>query len=236
MSKSLNKISEFYVKVLKDSPLSKDANEYLNSRNFTPETLAEFGVGYSPPRVVDYLALGALTYSDINNLTNLGHLFEQKNKAYSDKFYGRIVFPLRNTAGQVLGFAAREIDGSMPKYLNSAESDIYHKSRCLYGLDLAAPHMYRNNYAILCEGYTDAMAFHQVGHKMAVACGGTHATRQQLILIGRYTNRIFLSFDSDIAGDKVTARTLDLAKSMGFKVGHIEIERGKDPAEVLLGS
>jgi DNA primase len=208
----------------------------LYDRGFTDETIQGFEVGFSPDAVVDYLAIGALNYSDLTSLAELEHLFQQKNKAYSDKFRNRITFPLKNANGQALGFAAREIDGSMPKYLNSAESGVYQKSRCLYGLQLAAPHMYGADYAILCEGYTDAMAFHQTGHKMAVACGGTYATKQQLSMIGRYTNKLYLSFDADEAGDGVTNRTSDLARSMGFRVGFIDMERGKDPAEALLGS
>lgn len=236
MSKSLNRISDFYSKVLYESPLSQNALKYLIDRGFNESTLKAFGVGYSPNVVVDYLSIDALNYSDLSSLTEIGHLFQQKNKAYSDKFKGRITFPLKTSTGQVLGFAAREIDGSSPKYLNSQESSVYQKSRCLYGLQLAAQHIYSNDLAILCEGYTDAMAFHQVGYKSAVACGGTYATRQQLALIGRYTRNIYLSFDSDEAGDAVTSRTTDLAKAMGFRVGFLTIERGKDPAEVLLGS
>lgn len=236
MSKSLNKISEFYSKVLNESPLSQKALEYLINRGFQEKTLHEFGVGYSPNVVVDYLSIDALKYSDLTTLVDLGHLFQQKNKAYSDRFKNRITFPLKNTSGSVLGFAAREIDGASPKYLNSQESDVYQKSRCLYGLQLAAPHIYEHDLAILCEGYTDAMAFHQVGYKSAIACGGTYATRHQLALIGRYTRNIYLSFDSDEAGDAVTSRTSELAKDMGFRVGYLDIERGKDPAEVLLGS
>lgn len=235
MSKALNRISDFYGRVLHESPLGQEAYSYLKSRGFTDEIIKEYGVGFCPSAVIDYLALDALNYSDIEALIDLEHLFQQKNKAYSDRFKGRITFPLVNTAGDTLGFAAREIDGSLPKYLNSSESTVYQKSRCLYGIQLAAKHIYAANFAILCEGYTDAMAFRQTGKKMAVACGGTYATKHQLAVIGRYTNNLYLSFDSDEAGEGVTVRTDDLARSMGFNVGFIEIEKGKDPAEALLG-
>jgi DNA primase len=140
-----------------------------------------------------------------------------------------------DSSGATLGFAAREINGERPKYVNSAESSVYHKARCLYGLQIAAPYIYDADYAILCEGYTDAMAFHQVGKKMAVAAGGTYATDHQLALIGRYTNKVFLAFDADEAGDGVTNRTTATAKSMGFEVAYITMKRGEDPAEHLLG-
>jgi len=235
VSRSLDKIAQFYQKVLFESPLGKDALDYLHSRRFTDETLREFEVGFCPDVVIDYLGLGALNYSDLINLVDLEHLFQQKNKAYSDRFHGRVMFPLKNTNGDTLGFAARSLGGAAQKYLNSAESEAYQKSRCLYGLQLAAKSIYEQDYAILGEGYTDAMAFRQVGKHNAVACGGTYATKQQLALIGRYTRNIYLAFDSDEAGDGVTLRTTDLAKSMGFRVGFLEIERGKDPAEALLG-
>lgn len=235
MSKALDRVRDFYSRVLHESPMGRDAYSYLSSRGFTDEIISEYGVGYSPNAVVDYLGVGALNYSDLVTLTDIEHLFQQKNRAYADRFKGRITFPLINVAGQTLGFAARQLDGSLPKYLNSSESEVYQKSRCLYGVQLAAEHIYSHDYAILCEGYTDAMAFRQTGHKMAVACGGTYATKHQLAIIARYTNNLYLAFDADDAGEGVTIRTDDLARSMGFNVGHIEIEAGKDPAEALLG-
>lgn len=235
MTKALDRVSAFYSKVLRESPLGEQAYGYLKDRGFTDDTLEEFEVGFSPNVVVDYLALDALNYSDLAALTELEHLFQQKNKAYSDRFSGRITFPLKNTSGSTLGFAAREIDGSVPKYLNSSESAVYQKSRCLYGIQLAAEPIYEADFAILCEGYTDAMAFRQTGHTAAVACGGTYATSHQLAMIARYTKKLYLAFDSDEAGEGVTMRTNDLARSMGFSVGFIEIEQGKDPAEALLG-
>lgn len=215
--------------------MGQEAYAYLSERGFTDEIIKEYGVGFSPNAVIDYLKVDALNYSDLVTLTDIEHLFQQKNGAYSDRFKGRITFPLVDVSGSTLGFAARQIDGTLPKYLNSSESEVYQKSRCLYGIQLAAEHIFRKDYAILCEGYTDAMAFRQLGHKMAVACGGTYATKHQLAIIGRYTRNLYLAFDSDEAGEGVTVRTDDLARSMGFNVGFIEIEEGKDPAEALLG-
>jgi len=230
----LDRISTFYRKVLFESPLGAPALEYLRSRGFTDETIRNFDVGFSPSPIVDYKAIGALSYSDITKLEDIEHLFSLKGSSYGDKFNGRVTFPLKSPSGSTLGFAAREIDGSLPKYLNSAESSEYHKARCLYGLQLACESMYDNNYAILCEGYTDAMAFHQIGKDMAIACGGTYATAHQLALIGRYTKNLALAFDADDAGDGVTGQTTILARSMGFRVALLETVRGKDPAEVIL--
>jgi len=234
MSSSLDRVSQFYHKVLFESPLGKQAIEYLYERGFTRETLEYFEVGFSPDILIDYLSIEALSYSDLTNLEDIEHLFKLKSGAHADKFKGRITFPLKSVANRTLGFAAREINGEHPKYLNSTESSEYHKARCLYGLQLASDSIYDSNYAILCEGYTDAMAFHQIGKTMAIACGGTYATQHQLALIGRYTKNLALAFDADEAGDGVTDKTTALAKSMGFRVAHLETERGKDPAEAIL--
>ena len=231
---SLDRISRFYQRVLFESPLGESALSYLHDRGFTDEILKGFEVGYSPEVIVDYVSIKALNYSDLNKLEDLEHLFPLKGGVYKDKFNGRITFPLKTVGGRTLGFAAREINGELPKYLNSTESSEYHKARCLYGIQLAAESIYDSNYAILCEGYTDAKAFHQVGKTMAVACGGTYATDHQLAIIARYTKNLALAFDADDAGDGVTDQTTILAKKMGFKVAHLETERGKDPAEVLL--
>lgn len=230
---ALSNIAEFYNRILFESSLGLEALSYLHSRGFTDESLKLFKVGFSPNAIVDYISASSLKYSDIAKLEDVKHLFPS-GKFYSDRFKGRITFPLMNTNNQTLGFAARDINGVLPKYLNSAESHIYSKSRCLFGLQLAAKSIFESNYAILCEGYTDAIAFHQKGKSQAVACGGTYATSSQLSLIGRYTTNILLAFDADDAGDSVTNKTTRLAVSMGFKIKHLQLERGKDPADVLL--
>jgi DNA primase len=234
MTTPLDRVSSFYQRVLFESPLGKSALDYLYERGFTDETLKAYEVGFSPSAVVDYIAIKALSFSDLTKLEDIEHLFKLKNGSFQDKFSGRITFPLKTCSNRTLGFAAREIDGTLPKYLNSTESSEYHKARCLYGIQVATEAIFDSNYAILCEGYTDAMAFHQVGQTMAVACGGTHATQYQLALIGRYTMNLVLAFDADDAGDGVTDQTTALAKKMGFKVARLDTERGKDPAEVLL--
>lgn len=231
---SLTTIARFYSKVLNESPLAQSSRDYLYERGFTKDTLDTFCIGYSPEPIIDYIALDALKYSDLLNLEEVKHLFKLENGAYSDRFRGRITFPFTSSAGNVLGFAARSIGGELPKYLNSSESTAYSKSRCLFGLSQAHESIFDSNFAILCEGYTDAMAFHQAGKHEAVACGGTHATSYQLSLIARYTKNLLLAFDADDAGDSVTQKTLHLATSMGFNTKILKMDRGKDPAESLL--
>lgn len=234
MSTGLDKISKFYTQVLLESPKAQEARDYLLSRGFTEETLREFGVGFSPNARIDYIKHGYLTYSEVDFLINIQHLFRQSSNLCSDRFSGRVLFPVKKPNGQVSGFAARTITDELPKYLNSAESSVYKKAHVLFGLDLAKDHIYDSDRAIICEGYTDAMAFYQSGIKIAVAAGGTHATSHQLAQIARYTQNIYLAFDSDAAGDAVTQNTYRLIKEMGLNAGKIDIPRGKDPAEVLL--
>ena len=235
MNKCLDHINAFYQLTLYTSPVGSPAINYLYARGFTDETIKKFSIGFSPNQLVDYRGMDVLRYSDLSSLEKLQHIFPTTAGQYIDKFKGRITFPLINTNDNTLGFAARSIKGELPKYLNSAESSVYHKAKCLFGLQLAAPHIYDHDYAILCEGYTDVMAFHQIGKQMAVAAGGTYATKHQLALIGRYTNNIFLAFDADDAGDGVTGRTTQAAKEMGFNIAHLTMGRGEDPAEHILG-
>lgn len=234
MAAALNKIADFYTKILLESDFASEALQYIKSRGFTDETITNFGVGYSPSFNVNYIKNGYLTYTDVNNLVEYQHLFENSSQKFSDRFSGRLTFPVKKPNGVVSGFAARSINGDLPKYLNSAESSVYKKAHVLFGLNLAKDSIYLANKAIICEGYTDAMAFHQAGIKIAVACGGTHATSSQLAQIARYTNNIYLAFDADSAGDAVTNSTYNLLKSMGLKAGFINLPRGKDPADVLL--
>ncbi len=234
MIAALDHITEFYHRVLLESDAGKAALEYITERGFTEETLRAFKVGFSPTTPINYTKQGFLTFSEVETLVDLKHLFKNDRAKFHDRFSGRILFPVMDSTGRTKGFAARTITGDLPKYLNSAESTAYQKSRSLFGLNLAKAAIYDNNKAIICEGYTDAMAFHQVGVKMAVACGGTHATKQQLAQISRYTSNIYLAFDADEAGDSVTASTYISAKDMGLKVGKMSIPRGKDPADVLL--
>lgn len=231
---ALDSITAFYQKVLFESPQGSEALEYLRGRGFSDEIIQEYDVGFCPRIPVNYTKGGWLTYSELDALVEYKHLFKGQKSNYTDKFAGRIMFPVKNAVGQVTGFAARTITDELPKYLNSAESDAYRKSRILFGMDLAKEAIFDADKAILCEGYTDAMAFRQAGHTMAIACGGTYATKHQLAQIARYTSNIYLAFDADEAGDGVTENTRAFAKEMGLKVGNIKIPRGKDPADVLL--
>jgi len=231
---ALDSITEFYHQVLLDTPAGKVGLDYLLERGFNTDTISQFDVGFCPSGVVEYTKNGYITFSELEALLEFKHLFKGRSGKYLDKFSGRLMFPVKNSLGDVTGFAARTITNELPKYLNSAESSAYRKSRSLFGLDLAKDAIYDADRAIICEGYTDAMAFHQVGIKFAVACGGTYATKFQIAQIARYTSNIYLAFDADEAGDGVTQSTRGFAQEMGLKVGDIKIPRGKDPADVLL--
>jgi len=231
---ALDSITEFYHRVLLETPAGKSGLDNLIGRGFNEATIKQFDVGFCPSGIVDYTKNGYITFSELEALIDFKHMFKGRNGKYLDKFSGRLMFPVKNSLGEVTGFAARTITNELPKYLNSAESPAYRKSRSLFGLDLAKEAIYDADRAIICEGYTDAMAFHQVGVTIAVACGGTYATKFQLAQIARYTSNIYLAFDADEAGDGVTQNTRGFAQEMGLKVGDIEIPRGKDPADVLL--
>lgn len=236
MSRYLNSISEFYQKVLLESPAGEPALKYLKGRGFTDETIRNFGVGFSPRTAVSYVTKGYLTYTELDTLVEVEHLFNSAQGVCADRFANRVTFPVTDSLGRVHGFAARAMSAVPQKYLNSAESRLYKKSEALFGFSLAFDSMYDKDRAIICEGYTDAMAFHQVGFTEAVAIGGTYASKTQLSKVARYTDNVYLAFDADDAGAEVTNRTVDLANSMGLNVKTLPIPEGKDPAEHLLES
>lgn len=236
MTTAFTRIAAFYTKVLLEAPVAEQAREYLFGRGFTQETIEQFGVGYSPSGRIDYLKHQYLPPSAIEILVDAGHLYPKGSDTYEDRFAGRITFPFTDSTGTVTGFAARTLGNDPPKYLNSSSSKYFIKAKNIFGLHLAKESIYKADKVVLCEGYTDAMAFHQRGITNAVAVGGTYATKHHLAVIARYTNKFYLAFDSDEAGEQVTDRTKVLIKEMGMTYGLMNLPKGKDPADVLLAA
>jgi hypothetical protein len=144
------------------------------------------------------------------------------------------VFPLADARGRVLGFQARRIhedDGLQAKYVNTPESELFHKGSVVYGLDLARAAIARENRACVVEGNTDVIALRQVGFEPVVACMGTALTEQQLRELGRLTKRLWLAFDGDAAGESATLRGMELAAAQDFDVKVVALEPGRDPAD-----
>ena len=203
---------------------------YFRSRGFRDDTVADFGIGWCPERW-DSMTKAALEagYS-LDRLISAGLTKERDGSAY-DFFRGRVMFPIRDTTGRVIGFGGRTLrkDKDVAKYFNSPESALYHKGDVLYGLDLARPAIVREDRVLLVEGYTDVMALHQAGVKHAVASSGTALTEGQIKLIRRFTRRVTVLYDGDAAGIRASLRGIDLLLAAGCDVQVVRFPDGEDP-------
>lgn len=208
----------------------QSAIPYLIERGFKIETIKKFGLGYSLDKWDDFTLYASKNGYKKEYLLKTS-LSKQKDQQYYDTFRGRIIFPIHNISGRVIGFGARVLSNekNQPKYLNTAESEIYHKSNVLYGLFFAKNAVVREKNCYLVEGYTDVISLHQVGIENVVASSGTSLTQGQIKLIKRYTNNITLLFDNDLAGIKAAFRSIDLIIEAGMNIQLVLLPAGEDP-------
>lgn len=205
--------------------------EYLKKRELSDETIKSFGLGYSNKTSNDlYLYLKKKGHSD-ELLKAAGLVSFSEKIGMCDKFWNRVMFPIQDINHRVIGFGGRVMGDGEPKYLNSPETEIFDKSRNLYGLNFARTS--RQGNIILCEGYMDVIAMHQAGFKQAVASLGTAFTSGQANLLRRYTEQVLLSYDSDGAGTKAALRAIGILREAGLTGKVINLEPYKDPDEFI---
>ncbi|MGB4660474.1 MAG: DNA primase [Mobilitalea sp.] len=213
------------------SPRGEFAHEYLLNRSISEETIKQFGLGFSN-KYSDglYKYLKGLGYED-EFLKQSGLVTIDEQRGGYDKFSNRVMFPIMDINGRVIGFGGRVLGDGQPKYLNSPETMLFDKSRTLYGLNIARTS--RKNNLLVCEGYMDVIALHQAGFTNAVAALGTAFTVFHANLIKRYTNEVILTFDSDHAGTQATLRAIPILKEAGLSVKVINMKPYKDPDEFI---
>ena len=206
----INKLAAQYFYVQLKSEQGKTAHAYLTGRQLSEETIKAFGLGYSSKYSDDlfrYLRKRGYT-EDLIRQAGLINT-DEKNGVY-DKFWNRVMFPIMDVNNRVIGFGGRVMGDAKPKYLNSPETEIFDKSRNLYGLNRARTS--RKPYFLVCEGYMDVIALHQAGFDSAVASLGTSLTEEQARIIARHTDRIVISYDADGAGQAAAQRAIDILK------------------------
>lgn len=211
------------------------AMEFLKSRDFTIETLKKFLIGYSADSWDEtHQSLKRLGY-DLDTLIHAGIAGKSEQGKVYDRFRGRVMFPIRDFMGYVIGFGARILsdDKSQAKYLNSPQTIVYDKSKVVYGIYEAKDAIRSQDLAIIVEGYADVMMLHQSGFHNAVAASGTALTDEQLKLISRYSRRVIFAFDSDKAGQNATEKALIPAIKAGFDVKIILMPEGSDPDSII---
>ncbi len=232
----LARTCDYYQRVLWDAPEAARAREYLAGRGLGEETLRAFRVGYAPSawdRVL--LASRRAGYSEAElYATGLAQRSRQNPGQVYDRFRERIMFPLCDVRGRVLGFGARAMrDNQQPKYLNTSDNDIYHKGQHLYGADVARAHATRAGRVILCEGYTDVIALHQAGLRETVGLMGTALTAEQVSELARLASTVLLALDADSAGQEAMLRAATLAARQRLELRVVPLPAGADPAELV---
>ncbi len=231
----LTRTAAYYERCLWEADEAKAAREYLESRGLGEEILREFHVGYSPSawdRVLLASRRGGFTEQELY-ATGLAQRSKENGRLY-DRFRGRIMFPLADVRGRVLGFGARAMrDEQKPKYLNTSDNDVYHKGLHLYGSDLARAHAARAGQAILCEGYTDVIALHQAGLRNTVGSMGTALTAEQVGELARMAQTVLLALDADSAGQEAMLKAAGLAAKRKLELRVVALPPGTDPADLV---
>jgi DNA primase len=233
---SMYLVSEFAKTYFHETLLNSEEGKaiglsYFKERGFTNETIAKFGLGYSPETWDAFTKEALAKGYQLDYLDKVGLTIVREDGKHFDRFKGRVMFPIQSLSGRNLGFGGRILnnDKKAAKYLNSPESDIYHKSKVLYGIFHAKQAIAKQNNCYLVEGYTDVIQLHQAGIENVVASSGTALTPDQIRLINRLTKNITVLFDGDAAGLRASVRGIDLILEEGMNVKVCTFPDGDDP-------
>lgn len=223
--------AKYFHNILLENPKGKAIGySYFKERGFTDETIKKFQLGYALDQWTAFTDEAIRQKYNIEFLEKTGLTIVKETKQF-DRFKGRVLFPIHSMSGRVLGFGGRilKIDKKAAKYLNSPESEIYHKSKILYGIYHAKQTIAREDNCYLVEGYTDVIQFDQSGIHNTVASSGTALTADQIRLVSRLTNNITVLFDGDAAGIRASIRGVDLILEQGMNVKVVAFPDGEDP-------
>jgi len=220
----------FYVTMLNTHKGKAIGLSYFKERGFRDDTIKTFELGYCLDEWSGFTDAAIAKGYDIKYLASTGLTIVKENKQF-DRFKGRVMFPIHSMSGRILGFGGRILtaDKKAAKYLNSPESDIYHKSKILYGIYQAKKEIAKQDNCYLVEGYTDVISFHQSGIENVVASSGTALTSDQIRLVNRLTKNITVLFDGDAAGIRASIRGIDLILEQGMNVKVVQFPDGEDP-------
>jgi len=231
---SINDIAaNYYSNMLEKTSSSSESKRYIAKRGLDAAVIKKFRVGYADSSwksLLDYLS-GRGIKQDM--ILNAGLVTKGKDSSCYDLFRNRVVFPIFDARDKVIGFGARVMDETLPKYINSPETAVYRKGQHLYGLNFAKADIKEKNFAIITEGYLDVITCHQYGVNNAIASLGTALTTEQIRLLKRYTHNVVMLYDADKAGEMASLRGLDLFLEEGMNVKVATLEEGHDPDSFL---
>lgn len=230
--------ARFFYRQLTQSGRGRPALDYLRQRGFTPETIKRFGLGFAPNEWDALLTAAEDEQVDPETLEKAGLVIERNDgSGYYDRYRGRVIFPIFSHIGKVLAFAGRILDPDderdQPKYINSPETEVYHKKEVLYGLHQAKQSIRKTDEVLLVEGYTDVITLSQAGVENVVASSGTALTEQQVSVLDRYANRALLLYDADEAGERAAMRGMERVLEEGMGAYAVELPAGNDPDDYV---
>lgn len=229
--KDMNKLAAAYFHYLLKSEHGTNAMKYLKNRGLTDETINKFGLGFSDVYSDDlYKYLRTKGYKD-EELKDSGLVKFDEKQGGTDRFWNRVMYPIIDTNNRVIGFGGRVMGDGKPKYINTQDTPVFDKSRNLYGLNLAKKS--KRHGIIFCEGYMDVISMHQAGFDNAVASLGTALTVGQVNLVKRFTDHVYLAYDSDEAGTKAALRALEIMREFEMPARVISLKPYKDPDELI---
>ncbi|MCH8233814.1 MAG: DNA primase [Bacteroidetes bacterium] len=223
--------TDYFISNLKNSDEGKSVGlTYFKNRGLTEEIIEKFELGYSLEAWDDLYKAAIKQGFGKDIIEKAGLIIKKEEKVY-DRFRGRVIFPIYNQTGKVIAFGARTLkkDTKQPKYVNSPETEIYHKSNVLYGVHMAKGPIRKADNCFLVEGYTDVISLHQVGIENVVSSSGTSLTEEQIRLVSRYSENITVLFDGDPAGIKASLRGIDMLLAGGQNVKAVVLPEGHDP-------
>ena len=225
--------SRFYQACLLRTAYGKQALAYLAGRGITQEIIERFTIGYALDNFTALTASLGKRGCAPELLVQAGLVAEGGRSGFYDKFRNRVMIPIKDSRGRIVGFGGRVLDNSTPKYLNTSETQWFNKRRLLFGLDIAARAIRKSRQAIIVEGYMDAISLHAAGIDNAVASMGTAFAEEQARLLKRMTEEAVFCYDSDSAGRKASVRAVSIALAAGLKVRIAGVPEGKDPDEFV---
>jgi DNA primase len=225
--------TQYFHNLLLNSPAGEKARSYLASRGLSPETIINFQLGFSLDSweaLKQYLMERGYTGDE---LLTTGLIIETEAGKTHDRFRHRLIFPISDIRGHIIGFGARVLDDSLPKYLNSPQTPLFDKSSSLYGINLASPAIRQQNMAVIVEGYMDVLTAHQNGFHNVVASMGTALNEKQANTLKKLTRNVVLALDADAAGEEAMLRGVSYENTLDSEVKVIILPRGKDPDDVI---
>jgi len=224
---------QYFYNLLLNSPAGERARKYVASRGFSAKTVTDFQLGFSPnswDALKQYLMERDYTESE---LLTVGLVIEAEGGNTHDRFRNRLMFPINDNRGRIVGFGARVLDDSLPKYVNSPQTSIFDKSGCLYGINLAAAAIRQQDLVVIVEGYMDVITAHQNGFSNVVASMGTSVTERQINTLKRLSKNMVFALDADAAGEEATLRGVGYENILDAEVKVIIMPEGKDPDNVI---